>query len=430
MNTATARTAAFAGVLFAGLAVAPPATADEFSWQVSGSYLDDDMGDAVESDRSSLTATRYFPPVDDEAGPWELAPFLNRSSRVTVNIARSTLREQLTPWLAAYGAAGADVLRGGVAAPVIAVPPALTVDEPYPSPFALPADLHLESGMDATDYAVHGRYVWRGTGWYAGARAERGDLDPVPESPSSATNFFHDRMGLLAGRYIGSRTAVEVRLASGTQNQQTRSTGYFPVPVFGDGGFSDAPFFPDSDIVGLPPFVDPWFGSIDSETETEDVGLSVRHVGDAGEMTWSVAASVLSSRWDTRMLLPGGGAVFYTSGAIGDPPDRDRIVVDAGWLYPTEIFESGRERHYDAFFSLFPTRALGVHLGLSRVDAGEFGSSSLVSLSANWFLIRDAAAEIELARTSYGNGGYVPEYAYSPGPGGASSIRVRVLGRF
>ena len=81
-------------VMRAGSVILPTAAVAEYSWQVSGSYEDIDAAIDVESSRSSVRATWYLSPVDDEVGPYELAPFLNRSSYVTVGTARMKLREQ------------------------------------------------------------------------------------------------------------------------------------------------------------------------------------------------------------------------------------------------------------------------------------------------------------------------------------------------
>ena len=71
-----------ATLLWASSVIASAAMAAEYSWQVSGSYEDVDAEAGVETSHSSLRATYYPSSVDDQVGPYELAPFLNRSSYV------------------------------------------------------------------------------------------------------------------------------------------------------------------------------------------------------------------------------------------------------------------------------------------------------------------------------------------------------------
>ena len=67
------------------LAVALPifgssASAEDFSWQVSGGYGESELAPFADTERTRLDATYYFDPVDDSRGPYALAPFLNRST--------------------------------------------------------------------------------------------------------------------------------------------------------------------------------------------------------------------------------------------------------------------------------------------------------------------------------------------------------------
>ena len=73
-----------ATVLCASSVIVPAAVAAEYLWQVTGSYEDVDAETSVETNHSSIRATYYLPSADDQIGPYELAPFLNRSSYVAV----------------------------------------------------------------------------------------------------------------------------------------------------------------------------------------------------------------------------------------------------------------------------------------------------------------------------------------------------------
>ena len=169
MNRAIVRTLGCPGILCASLVMLSPAAGEEYSWQLAGSYRQDDAPRVVESGRSSLGATYYLSPVDDEAGPYELASFLNRSSFVTVNLARSKLREELVPAIV-----NVDPSTGGMLPPDVL---GRFGDTGFPGL----ADIPVEIGIDTSEYAVSGRYVWPGSGWYAGAGAERGAIDHVPQ---------------------------------------------------------------------------------------------------------------------------------------------------------------------------------------------------------------------------------------------------------
>src|SRR5262245_17939839 len=66
--------------------LAATARAEEFAWEPSGfaSHLEQDP--LFEVDRSSLAFTHYFDPVDDAAGPYGLAAFLDPGTRVAAAV--------------------------------------------------------------------------------------------------------------------------------------------------------------------------------------------------------------------------------------------------------------------------------------------------------------------------------------------------------
>lgn len=81
---ALAAAVGLAMVLCTSGVIVPAAVGAEYSWQVTGSYEDVDAQNKAETSHSSLRATYcYLSSVDDRVGPYELAPFLNRSSYVT-----------------------------------------------------------------------------------------------------------------------------------------------------------------------------------------------------------------------------------------------------------------------------------------------------------------------------------------------------------
>ena len=395
--------------LWAGTLIPCTAVAEEFSWQVAGRYEDMDAASHVETSLSSLRATWYPSAVDDQAGPFELAPFLNRSSYVAVGTSRAKLRQQFFPSLARGAFVSNDTL------------PDDLVFEGAPALIGFPA----ESGIDSSEYAVDGRYVWPATGWYAGARASRSDAYMSPDVPFAQTTLDHEGAGVFAGRYFGPRTTLELDLESDTLSEETRTTPFGGIDVFGVPGAPGVPGVP-----GIP--VQPGIFELvsfdlqtGSDTETESARLSVRHVGQVGDTTFALSASVRSSRSETRLYfsgLPG----FFTGVDPVNPPDRGFVAIGPGFppFVPMEVLESERERRVSLSGALFPTPALGVRLTLSTADRDTFGPSDRVGLSANWFFLRNAAVAVELTRED--SGGRFRDDGFSD----SDSVGVRLLGRF
>ena len=199
MNTAIRRAAGLAARLCASCLILSTTLGQEYSWQVSGSYLDETAQSTATIQHRLLRATYYLFPVDGTVGPYELAPFLNRSSYVTVGADRTKIREET------FLSIGADP--GFGSSPL----PAEPIGEPtrlyrFDGEVATVPPFPAESGQDTADYAVAGRYVWPGAGWYAGASARRGDFDAAPTLPFFRTTSKSRRTGVFAGRY-SRRTA-------------------------------------------------------------------------------------------------------------------------------------------------------------------------------------------------------------------------------
>ena len=387
-----------AAALWAGGAIPPAAVAAEYSWQVTGRYDDVDLASNVESSQTVLRATYYLSAVDDGAGPYELAPFLSRSSFVAVGSNRSKMREQLIPSLTREAIAIDGIVPDGVFGVV-------ETHVGIPGFGALPS----ESGIDSAEFAVDGRYVWRGSGWYAGAHARQGDADMLPELFFAQSSLDHENAGLVAGKYFGTYTALELGLETDTVNQELR-TG--PIVVDSLFGFPGAPGMPDPLSFDL---------RTESETETESARLTVRHVGQLGGSTFSLSGSIRSGRTDMRLIVPAP-MDFFASVHSFDLPDRNIVAADP-LLAPIEFIESERERQLSLSGALFPTPALGVRLSLVNSDHDTLGSSDRVGLSVNWFFVRNAAIAVELTREDAGRGfrGGLPD---------ADSVGVRLLGRF
>ena len=400
---AAAGAVGLATVLWASSVIVPGASAAEYSWQVSGSYEDVDAEAGVETSHSSLRATYYLSSVDDQVGPYELAPFLNRSSYVAVGTGRTKLREQLFPGLFSYETV--DVFQS----------PEGVIDMGPIGIFGSPlTGQPTEFGLDSSEYVVDGRYVWPGAGWYAGARAARSDADVLPVLPFAQTTADHESAGVFAGRYFGSRTALELGFGSDTASleERVRPFGIDTVTGFpGLPGLPGLPGFPDIASIEL---------QIRTDTETEDARLSIRHVGQLGDSTFALSASIRSSTSETRLIFPSQSG-FLTALDPFDPPEGSFVAVDP-YSMPGEFFESERERQFSLSGALYPTQALGVRVTYTESDHDTFGLSDRVGLSANWFFVRNASVEIELVRATSAR-----RFSGSPG---TDSLGVRLMGRF
>ena len=395
MTRAVHQMAVLATGLCAGCVILSAAVADEYSWQVSASYYDDDAANAVQANHRLVRATYYSSAVDDRVGPYELAPFLNRSSYVAAGAGRTRVREEAFPALSIYATA-----IGGI-------PPDAAID--FIGSGSAVSLFPAESGIDSSEYAVDGRYVWPGSGWYAGAHAQRSDGDLLPQLPFLQLTAEFRTTGLFAGRYFGPRTAVELGLGSEEISQEQRTDLFANDPVFGLPGLGDVRGFYGAAS----------FGSR-SDTETDNARLSVKHVGDLGDSVFALSASVRSSRADTWVSVTFPPDLVLPANPF-DPPGSVpvRLVPAVSPIHAG----SEREREISLSGALFPVASLGVRLTVSTSDHDTRGTSDLIGLSATWFFVRNAAVEIGLTRTSSAHG-------YFPGSTDTDSVGVQLLGRF
>ena len=402
MNVAVRRAAGLAAHLCASCLILSTVPAEEYSWQVSGSYRDETAGSTVRIQDRLLRATYYLSPVDDAAGPYELAPFLNRSSYVAIGAGRRKLREETYLNLTTLPGIGSN--------------DTLTVEPNslyrFGSVDASLSAFSSASGFDTSDYAVGGRYVWPASGWYAGARARRDDGDAAPLLPLLRTTAEFRRNGFLAGRYFGPRTAVEVDIGSATNGREVRMN----VP-----GFDPLFALPQPpDVWGDALIVDYEFGFV-TEVETDDAGISVRHVGDLGGSTFALSAALSASRSQARFTLHTPPELV----AWGDPADWPvgRPAGPFPAFAPAELYPTQREREVRISGALFPVESLGVWLSVSTSDHDAYGTRDRVDLSVNWFFVRNAAVEVELSRSG-------SVRSYGPDSRATNSVGVRLLGRF
>ena len=389
MTRIVVHTPRIAGMLLAGWLISSPSAGEEFSWQFAGSYRDSDRPNVLQSNRSALGATYYLSPVLDENGPYELAPFLSRSSRVSVDFGRESLRETVfyTTALDTDDAIGAIAPEGWVT--------------------TLLEDLPSEAGFDTSDYSLSGRYVWPESGWYAGAGAQRDDFEEVPQSSFLRSETDSRGFDLFAGKYIGPRMTIEAGLVSHTFRQSLQPSRFSDTSF----GAVQIGIFPVDDFSLPIPIV---YGS---ESTAQAAYVSARLVGDMGGLTYSISGSLGSSQVETRVDFEIPTTPFFEFGPDG-------VFTEVVLELPEDFAsQTTRERDYSFSGTLYPTDALGVGLRYSRIDGDELGSRDTVGLSATWFFVRRAA--VRLSFVSHGAGG-----GSAPGSGDSESITVHVLGRF
>lgn len=156
------------------------ARAAEFSWEPSGFASSLEQDPLLDVDRSSLAVTHYFEPVDDAAGPYGLATFLDATTRVSAAVDREASRLH-----------------------VRSLGPALFPDRT----------------TDTDEYSVGGRYVFPMSRWYAGGRYADGDVDESPLRATRTTES-HD-YGALVGKYFGAATTLELAYALSETRMET-----------------------------------------------------------------------------------------------------------------------------------------------------------------------------------------------------------------
>ena len=395
MNSTVRVAAGLTTYLCAACVILSPALAEEYSWQVSADYVDASAGSAASALHRLLRATYHLSPVEDSAGPYELAPFLNRSSYVAVGTTRTTLRDE------AYLQSATDPGAGNHSLTIVPV----GVNNAFS---AFP----LESGFSTSDYAVDGRYVWPASGWYAGARAERGDGDAAPLLSFFRTTSDSRRTGLFAGRYFGPRTAVEVHLESESMTEDVRMN----VP-----GFDPLFSLPSISNVGdVGTIVDYEFGLV-TGVDRDTAAVLIRHVGNLAGSTFEFSARLRSTRSEARFALQRPPELVGWSDPADWPVGQPAGPFPA--FAPVETHPAEDERDVRVSGALFPVESLGIRLTVSTSDHDAYGTTDRVGLSARWFFVRNAAVEIELTRSRYVR-------SYLPDSRTTDAVGVRLLGRF
>jgi hypothetical protein len=303
-----------------GTAVAVlPAQAEQFSWQLSGVSSRTEIGDLhYDYDSWAIDGTYYANPIDDSAGPYGLASFLNPTTRVSAATSRR------------------------------------------------------DFGFfdDRSDYTLGGAYVLPGERWYVGADYSKTAMD----WPQPITRDDEEGYGLLAGRYLGANTTLELGLGRSKRRFENTIDLCSPPEVS----------FPCSSVVEVP---------YAEETTTDSVSFDVFHVRRFRSLTYSLQGSVSQSEaeFDVTSQMPS--------------------------LFPAFSGDGASFRVYSVAGELFPTNRLGVRVGYSR-PGGDAAEIDTYDVTTTWFFKPRVALQFGLSRTS------VDDVASDP-----ESVAVRFIGR-
>ena len=220
-----------------------PAGADPYRWQIAGTFNHTDYGTYSEDNSGLFAATYYLRPVDDDLGPRKIAPFLNRSSRISVSALRTEHESDFLTFLPDPGVA---------------------------SIYSLQAS--------SRSYALAGQKVWRESGWIAGGNLVV--MDP-PES------FFYGpdthAYGIVGGKYIAQSTMITASFGTSHADTTTVITGLAPGQLFY--GLAYQPQFPYE---------------LRSSSDTESAAVAVMHVGGSGNWRYAISAKAETVRRESR----------------------------------------------------------------------------------------------------------------------------------
>jgi hypothetical protein len=293
------------------------AQAEEFSWQLSGVTSRWEVGDS-DSDSWALDGTYYFNSIDDSAGPYALASFLNPTARVSAATSRN----------------------------------------------------HYERLDGPSAYTLDGTYVLPGDKWYVGANYSKTDMDwPPPVTRDDESGY-----GLLAGRYLGANTTLELGLGRSERRLENSIS-------------ICTPGVPCTTPLGVIPYAE--------KTTTDSVSFDVFHVRRFRSLTYSLQGGISQSE-----------------------PEHD-VTSPMLSLVPASPSDGPTRRVYSVAGELFPTNRLGVRVGYSQPEYdGHAIDVATYDVTATWFFKPRVAVQFGLSRTS------IDDLASDP-----KSLAVRFVGR-
>jgi hypothetical protein len=323
---------ALRGCVLVGLVTSATATpAAEYAWELSGVRTETELDVLVDAETSLVSATRYFAPVDDSSGPLALAAFFDPATQISVAASRE--KSQSHP------------LGPG------------SVDLP---------DFETEED----EYSISGRYLLPRSKWYVGGRYATQDVDVPRELQQVVTSS--DGYGVLAGKYLGAATTLELRLERSEQSSEGPSF-FCVVNAFCAVG-----------------------GQVTTERETDDVRIDALHVRRFRNLTYALSGSVAetsaevaihTSEFDFPLPFPPLGPLVVAPGQTVTIPAR------------TTVLSLPSRRQYSAGVELFPTAKLGVQLSYTRFD-DDTAADDAYETGLTWFFRRDIAITLSYSRQS------------------------------
>ena len=304
--------------------------AEEFSWDLSALAGHAEHDPFLDADRASVQGTYYFQPVDDSSGPHELASFLDPATRVHAALSRE--KQTMAPF-------------AGGPPPSITIPERVTTTE---------------------QYSLGGRYLLRPSKWYFGGSYTASDVGSSPLL--SVADVDASSYGLLAGKYLGAATTLEVTLDS----SDSRSESEFVICITQQGCVNA--------------------GTSTSEERRDRASINLLHVRRFRSMTYSLSARIAATSGDVTVhtpavTLPGFPAVSPIFGPVG------AVTLPA----ITEQIGIPRLRSYSFAGQVFPTIKLGVRVGYSRWD-DDTPADDAYNVATTWFMTRNIGVEFALSR--------------------------------
>lgn len=228
-------------------------------------------------------------------------------------------------------------------------------------------DFELSPDASISDASVTGRYVWNDSGWYLGGRLQRRLVDQPGRNLTMQRTTSGFRLS--GGKFVDPVTSLEMRVGS-TDRDSTLEVQL------------SLPFLRTSIDLG-------------SRSTIENLGFSVRRAG----------------------LL--GGSIYWLSANLGfvrtHVSHRIPPLVE-GYLPEPVSDRSTNGYEYGFSFGLYPTRAVGIRMLLSRGADG----SGLAGIATSWFVVSNAAIEFTVART---------KFVFDSLSAEVDSVSLRLLGR-
>ncbi len=319
-------------VLIGLLAVCTAARA-EYAWEVSGARTEAELDVLVDAQRSLVGATRYFAPIDDGSGPLALAAFFDPATQISVAASRQESESH-------------PVGLGSVSVPGFVT--------------------------EQDEYSISGRYLLPQSRWYVGGTYAIQDLDVPRELEETVTDS--DAYGVLAGKYFGTATTLELRLDRAEQTSEGPAV-YCVVNLFCGVG-----------------------GEATTERETDDVRVDAMHVRRFRGLAYALSGSVAQTSGHIVLHLPE--FIFPLPSEplglfFGIPTRTTNATIPAR----TTDFRLPRRRSYSAGAEVFPTARLGVRLRYNRFD-DDTAADDAYETGLTWFFRRAVAIEITYSRQS------------------------------